>query len=144
MGDWEAYLEANDQLQRELAERRQAEDALRKSEEQYRVLMETASDAIFAADGETGIIADANQKSAELLGIPKAQIIGLHQSQLHPPEDAEKYRDLFRRHVARGGIISDEVYVINHEGSRIPVEISASTTVIGPSRTRHLQGYLQA
>ena len=87
--------------------------------------METASDAIFAADGETGIIADANQKSAELLGIPKTQIIGLHQSPaLHPPEDAEKYRDLFRRHVARGGIISDEVYVIYNEGSRIPVEIS--------------------
>ncbi len=130
----EAYLEANDQLQRELAERRQAEEALRKSEEQYRVLMETASDAIFAADGETGLIADANQKSSELLGIPKTQIIGLHQSQLHPPEDAEKYRDLFHRLTARGGIISDDIYVVNNEGTRIPVEISASTTVIGDKK----------
>jgi two-component system cell cycle sensor histidine kinase/response regulator CckA len=127
----EDYLKANEQLQWELAERRQAEDALRKSEEQYRVLMETASDAIFAADGETGIIVDANQKSSELLGIPTAQIIGLHQSKLHPPEDAEKYLNLFRRHAASGGIVSDDVYVINHEGHRIPVEISTSTTAIG-------------
>jgi two-component system cell cycle sensor histidine kinase/response regulator CckA len=127
----EDYLWANEQLQRELTERRQAEDALRKSEERYRVLMETASDAIFAADGETGIIVDANQKASELLGIPTAQIIGLRQSELHPPEDVEKYQDLFRQHAARGGIVSDDIYVINNEGRRIPVEISASTSAIG-------------
>jgi PAS domain S-box-containing protein len=127
----EDFLKANDQLQRELAERRQAEDALRKSEERYRVLMETASDAILAVDVDTGIIVDANQKSAELLGMPTTEIVGLHQSRLYPPGEADKYQEIFRRHAAKGGIISEDMFVVNTAGRRIPVEVSASTTSVG-------------
>jgi PAS domain S-box-containing protein len=125
------FLEANDQLQRELTERRQAEEALRKSEERYRVLMETASDAIFVADVDTGIIVDANQKSAELLGMPTTEVIGLHQRQLHPPEEADRYQEVFRWHAGQGGIVSEDIFVVNREGRRIPVEISASITTVG-------------
>lgn len=44
-----------------LLARRRADEALRASEERYRALIETARDAIFIADAETGIILDANQ-----------------------------------------------------------------------------------
>jgi len=127
----EDFLKANAQLQRELSERRQAEAALRKSEEKYRGLMETASDAIFAVDGETGVIVDANHKSSELLGITTAQIIGLHHRRLYPPEDAGRYEELFVRQASRGGIVSDDMSVMDALGRRIPVEISASLTTIG-------------
>jgi PAS domain S-box-containing protein len=127
------FLEANDQLQQELAERRQAEEALRKSEERYRVLMETASDAIFAVDVHSGIIVDANQKSAELLGMPTTEVIGLHQRRLYPPEDADRYQEVVRRHAVQGGI-SGEIFVVNREGRRIPVEISASLTTVGDTQ----------
>jgi len=42
-------------VQQELLERKKAEDGLRESEEYYRVLTETASDAIVTVDSESRI-----------------------------------------------------------------------------------------
>ncbi len=54
--------------------RRQAEDALRKSELKYRTLFESASDAIFLM--EKDIFIDCNPKTFEIYGCTKEQIIG--------------------------------------------------------------------
>lgn len=56
----------------------------KESEERYRKVVETANDAIFIADIETGLILDANRKAETLLGLPKEKIIGMHHSELHP------------------------------------------------------------
>ena len=95
------------------------------SEEKYRKLMEAANDAIFVAEIGTGIIVDANPKAEELLGLPLEKIIGLNQSQLHPPEEVERYRAIFRDQCQRGGLVSGDIFVVDSAGRRIPVEISA-------------------
>ena len=64
-----------------------------KSHLKYKHLVENAPDAIFIADTETGIILEANNEAAKLLGIPLDQIVGMHQSQIHPPEETQKYTD---------------------------------------------------
>jgi PAS domain S-box-containing protein len=74
---------------------RKLEENLRESEEKYRKLVETANDAIFIADAETGIILDVNEKAGELLGLLPEKIIGMRQHQLHPREEALKYRAIF-------------------------------------------------
>jgi PAS domain S-box-containing protein len=111
---------------RDVTERKQAEEGLQESEEKYRKLMETAHDAIFIADADTGVILEANCKAQELLGLPREKIIGLHQSQVHPPEEAERYKRIFREHSVKGGVISEDIYVADSRGRRIPVEIGAS------------------
>ncbi|MDD5642343.1 MAG: PAS domain S-box protein [Syntrophales bacterium] len=110
---------------RDISQRKAAERALRESEEKYRKLMETANDAIFIAEVDTGKITDANPKAQELLGLPLERIIGMHQSQLHPPEEAEKYRAIFRDHCKAGGVIGADIFVVDAAGRHIPVEISA-------------------
>lgn len=63
-----------------------AEDrAIQKREFEFRSLFENAADAIFIADIQTGIILDANEKASKMMGKPTEDIIGLHQSELHPP-----------------------------------------------------------
>lgn len=122
-------------LEKEMAERTRAEEAVRESEEKYRKLMEAANDAIFIAEVDTGEIIDANPKAQEFLGLPLEKIIGMHQSQLHPPAEAERYRSIFREHSMAGGLIGEEIYVVDSAGRRIPVEISAGAMEV---RGKHL------
>ena len=124
-------IKVNSELQAEIAERKRVENALRESEEKYRKLIEAANDAIFIADAETGIIINANKQAGKLIELDVKEIIGMHQTQLHPKEEAEHYRKAFIEHVQSGTAISDELYVCNKNGEKIPVEISASVIEVG-------------
>jgi PAS domain S-box-containing protein len=108
-----------------IVQRKEAEEALKESEEKYRKLMEAANDAIFIAEVDTGVIIDANPKAQELLDLPLERIIGMHQSQLHPPAEVEKYRAIFRDHCKAGGLVTGDIFVVDSAGRHIPVEISA-------------------
>jgi PAS domain S-box-containing protein len=117
---------------RDITERKIKEKELRESNEKYHTLMETANDAIFIADAETGIITDANKKAEELSGIPVEDIIGMHQTQLHPKEDAEYYRTIFADDIQKGeGIIRGDIFIYHKTGHKIPVELSASVAKVG-------------
>jgi PAS domain S-box-containing protein len=98
-------------------------------------VIENASDAIFLANAETGIIFDANRQAEKLVGLPREKIVGMHQSKLHPPEDAERYKEEFRRHVKEGnGGTFGDIFVQCSDGRKIPVEISAGIIDIGGRR----------
>ncbi len=114
---------------------KQAELVLQQSEEKYRVLMQSAMDAIFIADADTGLLLDANKSAEALIGYSRAQIIGMHQRHLHPQDEAEDYAELFRQHVAlQGGLVSVPAYVQHRDGRKIPVEISSGFAEIGGKR----------
>ncbi len=108
--------------------RKWMEEALRESEEKYRRLIETANDAIFIADAETGIILDVNKKAEELLDMPAEKIVGMHQTQLHPKEEAKRYGKIFLDHIQSGKAILGDLFVCHKDGHKIPVEVSASVT----------------
>ncbi len=95
-------------------------------EEKYRKLIETANDAIFIADVETGIILYVNKRAEELMDMPAEKIVGMHRRQLHPADEAGKYKKLFSDHIRRGKSISEEIFVCREDGHSVPVEISAS------------------
>ncbi len=114
-------------LIRDLTERKKSEKSLIASEEKYRKLMETANDAIFLADADTGELIDANIKAELLIGRSRDEIIGMHQSELHPLDEVENYIQIFKEHVLDGSSISEDIFVIHKDGHRIPVIISAST-----------------
>ncbi|MDA3884686.1 MAG: PAS domain S-box protein [Candidatus Delongbacteria bacterium] len=105
------------------------ENKLTESEDKYKNLFQYSNDAIFLADAETGIIIDANIKAEELLRVEVNDIIGMHQTDLHPSKDREKYESAFKKHIKSKQAI-DEFYIVNKEGKHIPVHVSASTMII--------------
>ena len=103
-------------------------------------LLEGAPDAIFVAETRSGRIIEANRAAESLLETPVQEIIGRHQSDLHPPEKSEAYQSLFERHKekAKSGpatvsTLNDgsQVYIQSDGGERIPVEINASFIDVG-------------
>lgn len=55
-------------VMRNITARKQTEDALRASEENYRAIFEAGNDAIAVVDAETATIVDANGRTKEMLG----------------------------------------------------------------------------
>ncbi|MBF0381540.1 MAG: PAS domain S-box protein [Magnetococcales bacterium] len=121
-------------MSKDITERKKAEDALIKSERKYRLLMEYANDAIFVADSQTGIIIDANKAASTILGWSMKEIIGMHQTQLHPPEKADLYKKLFEEHVRSGSGVLTNVVILHRDGRHIPVEIRAGVTDLGDKK----------
>jgi len=100
-------------------------------EERYATLLEAAPDPVFVADAETGKIIEINEAAETLLGEPRDQIIGRHQSSLHPADDAELYHEAFER--AKKGrqtiqTLSDgsRPKLVTADGETIPLEISVN------------------
>ncbi len=114
-------------VDQDITERKRMLDALRESEQKYRTLFESANDAIFIAGAADGIITDCNVSACVLLGMTRDEILGLHQTSLHPPEDAGEYRRRFAM-ISEGrseGMFYDNV-VVRKNGQRLWVDISSS------------------
>jgi PAS domain S-box-containing protein len=72
----------------------EAHEALAIGEAQYRLLADTAPDAIVTVD-ESGRIMFANPATERLFGYSPAEVVGQPFSMLAPPEDRERYLDAF-------------------------------------------------
>ena len=73
--DLKATMASRDELDREIAERRQAEDALRASEGKYRHLFETMTEGIVYQDRDGSII-DMNPAAERILGRSMEEFLG--------------------------------------------------------------------
>ncbi len=122
-------------VSRDITERKRAEEELRESERKYRHLFDNLNDAAFLADVETGLILETNQQATAMLGRTREEIIGMHQSALHPPGQADKYRQKYASHIQQGRSADFDAEVIRKDGTVVPVSISASTLSMGG---RHL------
>jgi PAS domain S-box-containing protein len=114
-------------ISKDITERKKMEEALRESEEKYRMQFEEALDAIFLADAETGIIIDCNRAASELVGREKSELVGKHQRILHPPEEfEEQFSRTFKQHLKEkeGQVL--ETHVITKRGEIKDVAIKAN------------------
>ncbi|HXW14356.1 MAG TPA: PAS domain S-box protein [Terriglobia bacterium] len=69
--------QANRELERDIAARKRAEEALRDSEESYRLLFEVESDAILVVEVDSGRIVDANLAALKLYGYSREEFLSL-------------------------------------------------------------------
>jgi len=103
------------------------EEALKESEERYRKLFDEAMHGIALADAETGILLDCNESLANLVGRTKAELIGQHQTILHPSNrDSAEFSITFKQHLADKEGQTLEGQVITKTGEIKEVEIKAN------------------
>ncbi len=112
---------------RDVTERWRAEEALRESEERYRVISSTASDGIMSVNS-MNVILFANEAAERMFGYEHGTLIGLNLSQLMGEEFSElDARGLMR--VVRGSRVSagskaTEVRARKYNGTEFPLEVT--------------------
>lgn len=107
---------------RDIAERKRAQEALKRSERKYRMLMEQASDGIHTYDSNGNFI-EANSKLCEMLGYSREEILRLNVKDLVPPEELSESPILFDQ-LQAGRTLLTERQLRRKDGTLLPVEIS--------------------
>ena len=79
----------------EALNRKRSEEALRESEEKYRLLVENANDAIFLA--QDGVIKFPNPKTLEIIGYSEEELIGIPFIELIHTEDRDMVLERHKR-----------------------------------------------
>lgn len=102
---------------------RDANRALRVSEERYRDLFENASDIIFTLDLE-GNFNSVNRAGEELTGYRAEEDSHLNISQILAPEYWELARKMLDRKLASGGYSTYEAEIFAKDGRRLTIEVS--------------------
>ncbi len=109
----------------DITDLREAEEALRTSEESYRTIFDLSSDAVFVHDIETGAILDANRKACALHDCTLAELkaLGIRGiSSGTPPFDAEHAQAYVQR-AAAGEPQRFEWQVRRRDGEPVWVEV---------------------
>lgn len=119
------------ELEKAKTARRLAEEALQKSKEEFKLAFEDATDAIFWADPENGLITNCNKAAEILLEKKREEIVGCPQTAVHPPQKAEYYANVFKKHIEEKGAVDERVEIITKSGKIKPVHITASVTTVG-------------
>src|SRR5580658_2109571 len=118
---------ANEELRKEIADRKHAEEDLTSSEEKHRVIVEAAHDVVVSMD-EWGAILLANPATRRTFGYDPVEIVGKPMTMLMPQVMRKLHENGFRRYLATGkrhlnwqGV---EVTAQRKDGQEFPVEVS--------------------
>ena len=109
------------------AKHKRTEEALRESEQKYRVLFSSGDDAIFVhrltTDGEVGKFIEVNDVACQRLGYSREELLALSGADIMLPENMKGAKAIVAKLLADKHVLFETVHLAK-DGTRIPVEIS--------------------
>jgi PAS domain S-box-containing protein len=110
----------------DITARKQAEQALRESEERFRVVFNRVFDALVMID-EKGRIRDINEAACRILGYRKEELLNLSAKDIHPHEEMKKIQLGISRVLKNGIDYIGETAFVAKDGRTVPVEAGGVT-----------------
>ena len=106
--------------------RKQAEEALRESEEKYRTLTETVTDVIFTVDTE-GKFTYVSPRCEEIVGFTGDDLLGRSFTEVLAHEYIETTVNRFKKGLAGEDEPPYEIELLHKDGRRVPVELNMTS-----------------
>jgi len=117
-------------VSRDMTERRQAEEALRASEEKFRAVSDTANDAIISAD-QSGKIRYWNAAAERIFGYSESEVLGKPLTLLIPQRLRDKHEKGMQRYLETGQshLLGKTVELagLRKDGSEFPLDLSLAS-----------------
>ncbi len=114
---------------RDITQRKEIENELKKSEQDYRGLFENAHDAIIIFTQDDEIVLDVNQHACDIYGFDRNEFIGMSMISIsHNPAEGKKY---VKSTIKNGFYNGFETTQYKKDGSPIFMEVNASVVEFG-------------
>ncbi len=121
-GEVEGYIGVNT----DITENKEAEDALKESEERFKAIYDNAMDGILIADVDNKKFFTGNQRMCDMLGYTKEELFLLKVTDIHPEKDIPYVLEQFERQ-AKGEIkLAGDIPVLRKDGGIFFADINAS------------------
>jgi PAS domain S-box-containing protein len=114
-------------VSRDITERRQAEEELRRSESKYRTLVETSQDIIWSVDNECRITF-ISPAARRVYGYEPKELLGRHLTDLVPPDWMERELQEIQRVMVEGASVGYEHVFLRKDG--MPVHLSCNSVAL--------------
>ena len=119
-------------IARDITQRKQAEEALRESEEKFKAIIYNARDGILVVDTESKRVFLANEMIGKMLGYGQDELKSLGVEDIHTQQDLPFVMEQFEK-LQKGALsLSESIPVVRKDGSIFYAEINSfSITIAG-------------
>jgi PAS domain S-box-containing protein len=122
------------ELEKSESEGKRAEEALRESEEKYRVLFEGSTHGILAANIETKRFAYANPSICRMLGYSELELLQLRIGDIHPRDSLEQVMIEFGSLIQGDKTLTSALPCLRKDGAVFYADISVAEAIIRERR----------